>query len=90
LDPASAFRKALPDSIVGVVVVDVDPAGPARLARVRPGQVILEVNRRATPTAATFQAMVMSLKPGEAAAAMVYDPITDQRSLVAIIPDRRE
>ena len=90
LDPASTFRKALPDSIVGVVVVDVDPAGPARLARVRPGQVILEVNRRATPTAAAFKAMVMALKPGEAAAAMIYDPITDQRILIAIIPDRRE
>jgi serine protease Do len=90
LDPASAFRKALPEAIIGVMVVDVDPAGPARLARVRTGQVILEVNRRPTPTAAAFQAIVLSLAPGEAAATMVYDPITDQRSLVAILPDRRE
>jgi serine protease Do len=90
LDPASPFRKALPESIVGVVVVDVDPAGPARLAHVRPGQVILEVNRHPTQTAAAFQTLVMSLAPGEVAAAMVYDPITDQRNLVAIIPDRRE
>jgi S1-C subfamily serine protease len=85
----SALRKALPDSIHGVVVVEVDPAGPARLARVRVGQIVLEVNRQATPTADAFDAAVAAIAPGSAAVALVYDPITGQRALVAIVPDKK-
>ena len=88
LDPTSKFRQSLPDSITGVVIVDVDAAGPARLARLRPGQVVLEINRRPTPTVAAFQQIVLKLGRGETAAALVYDPITDQRVLAAIVPDR--
>jgi serine protease Do len=90
LDAASALRRALPDSIQGVVVVDVDAAGPARLARVRPGQIVLELNRRPTRTVAAFQAAVGALGPGVAAAALIYDPIADQRVLIAIVPDGLE
>jgi serine protease Do len=89
LDPASALRRALPDSIRGVVVVEVDPAGPARLARIRTGQLILEVNRTPTPTADRFEAVLASVRPGLAVVVLVYDPIADKRALVAIAPDRR-
>jgi serine protease Do len=90
LDPASALRKALPDVIQGVLVADVDAAGPARIAHLRPGQLVLELNRRPTPTAQTFQAALASLPPGTAAALLIYDPITEQRLLVSISPDRYE
>jgi S1-C subfamily serine protease len=89
LDAASALRRALPDSIRGVVVVEVDPAGPARLARVRTGQMILEVNRTPTPTADRYEAVLASVPAGLAVVALVYDPITDRRALVAITPDRQ-
>lgn len=86
----STLRKALPDTIRGVVVVEVDPAGPARLARIRVGQMVLEINRQPTPTADAFEAVVAGIAPGEAVVALVYDSITSQRVLVAIVPDRKE
>jgi len=87
LDASSALRRAIPETVQGVVVVGVDAAGPARLARLRPGQVVLEVNRLPTLTVAAFQAAVARVKPGETAAMRIYDPITDQRILVAIVSD---
>lgn len=85
LDKTTAMRHGLPDTVHGVVVVDVDPAGPARLARLRPGHVIVEINRRPVTSASAFQAIVSALKPGDVAAALVYD--ADQRILVAIVTD---
>ena len=90
LDPASALRRALPESVQGLVVVDVDPAGPARVARLRPGQIVLEINRQPTLGVAAFHAAVRAIPPGGAAAVLVYDPISNQRVLVAIVPDRKE
>jgi S1-C subfamily serine protease len=65
----------------------VDPAGPARLARIRAGHVVLEVNRRRVTSAEEFHAIVKSLKPGEVAAVLVYDKISDQRLITAIVAD---
>ena len=90
LDISSTLRKSLPDSIRGVVVVEVDPAGPARLARIRTGQLILEINRVPTPTAERFEFVLASVPPGLAVVALIYDPITDKRTLVAITPDSVE
>jgi serine protease Do len=90
LDPASGLRRSLPDTIQGVVVVVVDAAGPARQARIRPGELVLEINRRPTPTAADFQAALARVTGSKAAAVLVYDPITEQRYLATIVPDRNE
>ncbi len=89
LDRATRMRLQLPDTIAGVVVADVDSAGPARLARVRTGHVILELNRRRISSAAEFHAAVDALRPGEVAAVLLFDQIGDQRLLTAIVPDRR-
>jgi serine protease Do len=88
LDPSSPLRRSLPSTVTGVAVVDVDPAGPARLVRLRPGQVVLELNRRPTPNAAAFHAALAGLPESTAAALLVYDPIADQRVLIAVEPDR--
>jgi serine protease Do len=80
-------RQRLPDTIQGLIVVDVDPAGPARLARIRPGLVILEINRRRITSMADFQAAVAALQPGDAAAVLVYDHASDQRVITAVVPD---
>ena len=88
IDSASVLRKNLPGGVNGVVVVEVDPAGPARLARVRAGQVVLEVNRRSTGSMAGFEAAIAAVPQGVTAVLLIYDPLTDQRQLVTVIPDR--
>jgi serine protease Do len=87
LDQATVARQVLPASMEGVQVIDVDPAGPARLARIRAGHIILEVNRRRVASAAEFQTVVNGLKPGEVAAILLYDQLADQRVIVAIVID---
>jgi serine protease Do len=84
------LRRSLPDSIQGVLIVDVDAAGPARQARLRPGELVLEINRRPTPTAAEFEKALARVTGGKAVAVLVYDPITEQRYLMPIVPDRNE
>jgi len=90
LDPGSGLRRSLPSTIQGVVVVEVDAAGPARQARIRPGALVLEINRRPTPTAADFEAALAHVAGGKAVAVLIYDPITEQRYLATIVPDRNE
>jgi serine protease Do len=87
LDRATIMRQGLPEAIEGVIVVDVDPAGPARLARIRAGHVVLEINRRRVATAAEFLSLVGALKPGDVAALLVYDKMSDQRLITAIVAD---
>jgi S1-C subfamily serine protease len=80
-------RLGIPGTVQGVWVSDVDPAGPARQARVGQGQVILEVNRQPVATVAHFKAIVASLPPGEPVALLVLDRLNDQRLIVSIVPD---
>lgn len=87
LDRTTAIRQSIPDTVQGVVVAEVDAAGPARLARLRPGHVILEVNRRPVASADAFQRIIAALKPGDVVALFVFDHVLDQRILVAIVTD---
>lgn len=84
LDETTTRRFRLPADMLGVLVVDVDAAGPARLARVRRGQVLLEINRQKVTSAADFLRVVATLRPGTTAALYVFDPLTDERSLYAV------
>jgi S1-C subfamily serine protease len=61
-----------------------DATGAGREARLRRGQIIMEVNRRATATPDAFAAVNGTLRPGAMAAVFVYDPITDQRLIVSV------
>ena len=87
LDDALAARNRIPQEIRGVIVFYVDPAGPGRLARLRSGHVILEINRRPVRSAAEFRAATAALRPGEAAAVLLYDPLVDGRVIAAVVPD---
>jgi len=87
LDAATAARQQIPDGLQGAMVYDVDPAGPARLARLRPGQLILEINRMRVASAAAFQAIAAGLKPGRPVAILLFEPLTGQRLLLTVIPD---
>ena len=87
LDASTMRRLSIPDAIVGVLITDVDPAGPARLARIRPGQILLEINRRRVASVAEFRALVASLRPNDSVALFAYDRLTDRRVIYAIVLD---
>lgn len=87
LDAATAKRFTLPDGMTGVMIIDVDSAGPARQARVRRGQVVLEINRARIGSVAEFQRTVSALPPGAAVALFVFDPLTGDRAIYSIVID---
>lgn len=89
LDSSTAARMRIPESVQGVLVMDVESTGPARQARVRTGQIILQLNRRPVSSPADFRTLVNALAPGEAAALLIYDPLLDQRAIYVIVPDPR-
>jgi serine protease Do len=86
-DVSDLHRLALPDTLAGVIVVDVDPAGPARISPIHRGQVLLEINRQRVTTEAEFRAVVASLRPGTSVAVLVYDPSLKERAIYAITTD---
>ena len=86
LDRAFLGRLEIPESVQGVFVARVDLTGAARQA-LRRGFVILEVNRKPTPTVAEYQKIVDASKPGDILAFYYYDPTVAQRSLVTIVVD---
>ena len=88
LDPATVRRPRIPDSIAGVIIMEVDPAGPARLARIRAGQVLLEINRRRVTSLAEYRSIVATLRAGETVGLLVYDQSNDQRAIYAIVVDQ--
>jgi serine protease Do len=77
----------LPESLIGVMVTDVDATGPARQAQIRRGQVVLEINRERISSVAQFQRVVSRLAPGAAVAIYAFDPLTDQRTLYSVLVD---
>jgi serine protease Do len=81
--------KNLPVGMAGVRVVDVDPAGPARLARVRLGQVVIAINRRPVRTSAEFEALAGSFRPGDVAAMLVYEPLLKEYAILSLLLDQR-
>ena len=87
LDDVTAEHLRIPAVIQGVLVTEVDPAGPARLAQVRGNHVILEVNRRPVRSEAEYRALVSALRPGDVAALLVYDRSTRQRVICSVVVD---
>ena len=68
LDRAFLGRIEVPDNVQGVLVRSVDQAGPA-YAVVRRGLVIMEINRRPTPTVAAFDRIATSAVSSRSCAA---------------------
>jgi len=88
IDEPMAIRNRVPDDVRGVMIFYVDPAGPGRLARLRSGQVVIELNRRPVSSAAEFRSRVSRLRPGESAAMLLYDPLVNGRVITVVTPDR--
>jgi serine protease Do len=60
----AARRLQLPAGATGVLVTNVDPSGPAARAGVRPGDVILQVNRRPVETVADASRALQAIRSG--------------------------
>jgi len=87
LDAATADRLRVPDGVEGVIITDIDPAGPARLTPLKVNQIILEINRRQVSTLDDYLSVVTDLRRGEAAALLIYDRVSRQRLISTIILD---
>lgn len=55
-------KLGLPDKIRGVVVTDIEPGSPAE-SRLTPGDVILEINRKASSNLEDYELIVSKIKP---------------------------
>ena len=85
LDAAAIRRLGMPAPIAGVLITDLDATGAGREARLRRGQVVMEVNRHPVLTVDAFKTATSGLKAGDPVAVMLYDPIIDQRLIVTIV-----
>jgi serine protease Do len=86
MDQTFVGRLEIPDTVQGVIVSRVDPTGAARQA-LRRGFVIVEVNRKPTPTVAEYERIVAAARSGDVLAIYYYDPAVAQRSLVTVVVD---
>ncbi|MEU8267006.1 trypsin-like peptidase domain-containing protein [Sphaerisporangium sp. NPDC049002] len=59
---------------VGVGIAQVDPGSGAAKAGIKPGDIIVSVNGRPTPTAATLSEVLAGLKPGAQARVEILHP----------------
>jgi len=88
LDASVMASERIPSNVRGVIVTGVDSAGPARVARISVGQVVLELNRVPVTSAVEFRAMVAALEPGRIVAVLVLDRSMDSRVIATIVPDQ--
>ena len=86
MDRTFITRFEIPEDVHGVIVMRVDPMGPAHQA-LRRGIVILEINRRPTRSLLEYQQTVGRLRAGEVLAIYYYDPTLAQRGLVTLTVD---
>jgi serine protease Do len=84
LDRGFARRLAIPESVQGVIVSRVDPAGTAFSSAVRRGFVIMEINRKPVRSVADYQRLLAAAHPGDVLALYCFDPTLAQRALVTV------
>jgi putative serine protease PepD len=66
---------------IGVIVTQVSPGGPADQAGIHVGDVITQINGQPTPTLSALQAVLASLKPGDAATLSIVGADGSHRSV---------
>ncbi|HXE79611.1 MAG TPA: Do family serine endopeptidase [Vicinamibacterales bacterium] len=72
LTAEAARSLGVPPGTTGALVTDVDPAGTAARAGIRPGNVILEVNRKPVSSAAEARRLLQEVASGETAFLLVW------------------
>jgi len=90
LDPGFAHRLDIPESVHGVIVAKVDPAGASFVPAMRRGFIVMEINRQPVRSTTDFARLVTAARPGETLAFYGYDPAQAQRTFVtAMVDDSR-
>jgi len=89
MDAGFVRRLEIPSSVHGVVVVRIDPAGPAFVPAMRRGFVIMEINRQPVRSVAEFERIVAAARTGDALAFYGYDPSVGQKEIVMATMDAR-
>jgi serine protease Do len=87
LDAATARKRNLPETMAGIVITFVDPAGPSRVTPIKAGQILLEINRERVTSVAQYRAILASLRSGAPVALLIYDPASRRRLIQSIDPD---
>jgi serine protease Do len=87
LDPETAVDLRIPDTVQGVLVAEVDTAGPAQLAQLRPSNVILEINRHPVRSEVEYRSLVSNLRPGDPVALLVFDRAAAGRVIRTVVAD---
>jgi S1-C subfamily serine protease len=89
MDAGFARRLEIPSSVHGVVVVRIDPVGPAFVPALRRGFVIMEINRQPVRSVAEFERIIAAARTGDALAFYGYDPSVGQKEIVMATVDAR-
>jgi len=84
LDPRSARQLELPADLHGVVILDVEPMGPADEAGLAHGDIVLEVNRLTVRGLDDYLRAVGGARAGDVLAFYCYVPEARQRILRAV------
>lgn len=85
LTAAAAQRLGVPAGVTGVMITDLDATGAGREAKLRRGQIVMEINRRPVTTPEAFAQATSRFRAGDAVALLVYDPLSDQRLIVLLV-----
>jgi S1-C subfamily serine protease len=72
-----------------VLVTRVEPLSAAADAEIRRGTVIVEVNRTPIRSAGDYQRAASAVRPGEVVLLYLYDPVSNQRTLMTLRLDLR-
>lgn len=72
LTPEYRERLDIPDKIKGIVVTEVETASPAEESGLKAGDVILEINKKATKTVNDFNKILNDITKGEGVLVLVY------------------
>jgi serine protease Do len=72
LTPDVRQQMNIPDSVKGAAIAQVKPGSPAEDAGLQPGDVILEVNRRSTPSASDVASSIKGVPSGKQVLLLVW------------------
>ena len=87
----TAWRESgeLFDATSGVLVTDVAPGSSGEQAGIRPGDAILEINRKPVTDVETFRRLVAAVKPGEVVPVYLERGGGQHEYVVLSIPDSK-
>jgi serine protease Do len=89
LDAAAFNRYELPADTRGVLITRVEPLSSSFDAEIQRGTVLLEINRKPVQSAADYQRLARTIRPGDIVALYLYAPDLDQHQLKTVHVEER-